>query len=144
MSGKETTIICSLSEKLWMTVEVLTGKPVSAVQMDLRTNRGKVRVAGADVDFKLSRFQDDLFHIKFNKLGIEKNYTVRFHLGQVRAMSLSAPRYRSTVAGEILMEWVGDSLSSRHEEPFFRSEAERRAKKLGLTLEELLNSNPKK
>lgn len=133
-----TATTCSIMEMIRTALEVLFGKHIAYVCIDLNTNEGKIRADNEIFEMAFRRRKDDLFDI------IVRNwcYCVLFEKdGLIKIGPEDAHEFtRITSYGEFTMRWVGRSNTERWQEPLFIEDAMYCAEIHGLTLEQLLNN----
>lgn len=128
---------CQTMELLRMAIEVLTGKRVCFVCLDLNTCSGKVRIGDEEIEIDFLHSRKDLIEFELNEkekfVGLFDN-----DLKEVKVAHQDNSHVRNTIAGSFTMRWVGSSANDRREEPLFPEYARYSAKVRFVTVEELL------
>ncbi len=135
-----TANVCDTLEDLRLALEVQTGHRPRFRRIDLNTGRGLVKLGEEEKEFWICESNDDRIHFSLND---------GWHIGllneartEIKVSRNRVPNERQTIAGTFTMRWIGTSAQDRREEPLFLDQAKYCASVRGLTLDQLLNSEP--
>ncbi len=133
-----TATTCLTLEQIRQAVEVLTGKRTCFVRIDFNTHRGQLTLDGEKVELEFDRRREDLIDFDIG----DGRHTVRFDDGVALVWNDVNRRVVKTIAGDFHMIWEGNSMNDRRERPLFLDQAQYCARARGITLEELLKTQP--